>query len=369
VGAHKAILACRCKFFCEAFQGVWGKDHSTVVINNRVLNPTALQGLFEFLYTNRIDLPRSAWEDFKKLCKQLKMLDLFNSFEKSIKQGNLDVQVLIYDRTSARLLSDLRNDFYKLLELSNTSPEQESQTLPSFSERVRAVQPLQRNPKYFPDLCLVVEGYSFFCHKIFLHYRSDYFRTLFSSGFLEANSLRDSAEQHISDCPVIRLSETRSEIMGYLLEFIYSNNISRLEEFEEETLLEIFYAADMYLIPQLQTTVGFYLIRFIRLDNALSYWSLAVDFDLKRLEKSSMEFIALNLQEFLKEKEFLEIVSQSASEIQNRQEVDSIPVIDDIRFILNKYIARYPESHPDHLRLIELEEALAVWLENTNFDC
>jgi hypothetical protein len=75
ISAHRAILAARSPFFREAFSHRWrGRDR--VRLTSRRLSYPALVSLFQFFYTDRLDVAVEEMEDLVRICRQCRLPEL-----------------------------------------------------------------------------------------------------------------------------------------------------------------------------------------------------------------------------------------------------------------------------------------------------
>lgn len=179
------------------------------------------------------------------------------------------------------------------------------------------------------------------CHKALL-LRSEYFHTMFTSSFLEA---QPSETLHIInvECP--------PEVLELILTFLYTEKA----EFGLEVALEVLYAADMLLIEKLKNKAAIIISSLgsgkanewagqtaggkLEEDEAIDIveimkaaWLLNV----QRLEEFAGRYLAYRLENYIDEPVFEELIKDSASRVKNRQETDTIELLDDIRYYLSE---------------------------------
>ena len=71
-------------------------------------------------------------------------------------------------------------------------------------------------------------------------------------------------------------------------------------------------------------------------ETALALLAEALILDVEVVCKSCCRVIAEHLHDFIGQPQLAELVHESAASIQDREDVDSIPIIDDIRFYINQ---------------------------------
>lgn len=202
--------------------------------------------------------------------------------------------------------------------------------------------------------------------------RSEYFHTMFSSSFLEAQ-----------DSPHLRIIsvDCSPEVLEIVLTFLYTEKA----DIPLHLAIDVLFAADHLFIEKLKTkaavvisTLGNGAIPQLpskaaeskdingTADNSVSYADhLATTTDINpspspppapetsdldiyttlraawtlrmpRLEEFSARFIAYRLEAFIDDPEFVSLVEESAARIRKRQETDSIELVDDIRYYLSE---------------------------------
>jgi len=175
--------------------------------------------------------------------------------------------------------------------------------------------------------------------------RSEYFQTMFASSFRES--------QHTEYLQVITV-DCHPNVLEIVLDFLYTEQAN----IPIEIALDVLYVADMLFIEKLKTkativisTVGMgggsitdrnhtelgqetgVEIEQINVYDVIrAGWLLKV----RRLEEFGARYLASRLEDYIDEEEFEELIKESASRTENRQETDSIEVLDDIRFYLTE---------------------------------
>lgn len=172
--------------------------------------------------------------------------------------------------------------------------------------------------------------------------RSEFFLAMFSSAFREAQESTHLQVVNV-DCP--------PDVLEYILTFLYTEDVS----FPVEISIDVLLASDLLMIEKLKAKAavvisnlcnskvtqmpiadsaaadeeddGFDIYTIIRVA-----WATRV----QRLEESSARYLAYHLEKHIDTPEFAELIEESATRIQKRQETDSIEVIDDIRYYLSE---------------------------------
>lgn len=198
-------------------------------------------------------------------------------------------------------------------------------------------------------------------HKAML-IRSPYFETMFSSEFLEA---QESEHLHIVKVDCI------PEVLEIILTFLYTEK----SDCPLELALELLYTADMLLIDKLKgkaavaiSTLGS-ATNNILIDrthandpeaepeqvemepvNIYDVIHAAWDLRVQRLEEFAARYLAYRLEDYIDEPEFAELIQESASRIEKREETDTIELLDDIRYYLSeRFRLRFEDAGLDEM--------------------
>ena len=164
--------------------------------------------------------------------------------------------------------------------------------------------------------------------------RSEFFRTMFSSPFREAQP-----SAHLQIIPV----DCSPEVLEIVLTFLYTEK----SDFPLENAIDVLFAADLLLIEKLKmraavviSTLGNGSMRENHLEAGLlieeheviniydvlrAAWLTRVP----RLEEFAARYFAYRLEMYIEEEEFAEVIQESAGRIQGRQETDSIELLDE----------------------------------------
>ena len=177
--------------------------------------------------------------------------------------------------------------------------------------------------------------------------RSDYFSGMFSSGLVES---QEKPHLHIVkvDCT--------PEVLEWILLFLYAEKT----DFPLDIALEILFAADILFIERLKSkaalvisTLGSGTLQQERgklnsetlatsatptkdvldpFETLRAAWELRVP----RLENFVARYFAYRLEQYVDLPEFADLIKESAARIRNREETDTIEIIDDIRHYLSE---------------------------------
>ena len=111
---------------------------------------------------------------------------------------------------------------------------------------------------------------------------------------------------------------------------------------ESGLLHDVLRIADLFLLTGLKTLCATYITQHVTAENVFELYRTAVLYELPRLEESSTQFMALHVEAVVRQPEFAALMRESAATIKNRQGIDSLPLVDDIRsHLATMYGARY----------------------------
>jgi ankyrin repeat/BTB/POZ domain-containing protein 1 len=186
--------------------------------------------------------------------------------------------------------------------------------------------------------------------------RSEYFLTMFSSQFKEAQ-----------DTPHLQIItiDCSPAVLETILTFMYTERA----DFGLDIAIDILFAADQLFIEKLKqraaitiSALGNGSTSAVESDNPRGetdkdeavdiYEVIRAGWDtrVQRLEEFAARYIAYRLENYIDEPEFAELVQESANRIKARQETDTVELVDDIKFYLSeRYRLRFEDSGLDEL--------------------
>ncbi|KAK5954405.1 hypothetical protein OHC33_004127 [Knufia fluminis] len=202
------------------------------------------------------------------------------------------------------------------------------------------------------------------CHKAML-IRSEFFMTMFDSSFKEAQDT-----PHLQIIPI----DCSPTVLEIILTFLYTEK----SDFGLDIAIDVLFAADMLFLEKLKTKAA---VIISTLGNGTATGMQTevqaddIDLDIyeilraawttrvQRLEEFAARYIAYRLEQYIDEPAFAEIVKESASRIQARQETDTIEILDDIKYYLSeRFRLRFEDTGFDEAVAAEeqaQQEALA----------
>jgi hypothetical protein len=174
------------------------------------------------------------------------------------------------------------------------------------------------------DFEFLVDGHSFKCHRVFVCGRSSYLAGMVSF----YDSARQFDEAQHSKRAAIQMHDVSAHVFAAILQYIYTDS---LPLFDDTCLPEALQACELFAMPTaFRALVTAQAAAAVRLDTVLTYMQLADLFNLERLTEVCSELVVDNLDHMLCQDEFVGAVRASARTISQRQEFDSIPVLDEI---------------------------------------
>jgi ankyrin repeat and BTB/POZ domain-containing protein 1 len=201
--------------------------------------------------------------------------------------------------------------------------------------------------------------------------RSELFATMFASPFREGQEL-----EHLQVVPV----DCSPEVLSIVLTFLYTEKA----DFGLNVALDVLHAADMLFIEKLKqraalliSTLGNGTASVVEAENPRGetnadeliniYDVVRAGWDTRvhRLEEFGARYIAHRLERYIDEADFKELVQESASRIQGRQETDTVELVDDIRYYLSeRFRLRFEDAGLDEMMDEDAEAVAATSLQD-----
>jgi ankyrin repeat/BTB/POZ domain-containing protein 1 len=186
--------------------------------------------------------------------------------------------------------------------------------------------------------------------------RSEYFLTMFSSQFKEA--------QETEHLQIITI-DCSPAVLETILTFMYTERA----DFGLDIAIDVLFAADQLFIEKLKqraaiiiSALGNGATSAVESDNPRGatdadeavdiYEVIRAGWDtrVQRLEEFAARYIAYRLEYYIDQPEFAELVLESANRVKARQETDTVELIDDLRYYLSeRFRLRFEDSGLDEL--------------------
>lgn len=165
--------------------------------------------------------------------------------------------------------------------------------------------------------------------------KSDYFHTMFTSQFVEAQLTEYLQIVSVACSPAV---------LQIVLDFLYTENAN----IPIEIAIDVLFAADMLFIEKLKNKAATVISTIgngtTNLPHAETETAEEVEMEpinvydviragwflkIQRLEEFSARYLAYRLEDYIDELDFEELIKESASRIEKRQETDSIELLDE----------------------------------------
>jgi ankyrin repeat/BTB/POZ domain-containing protein 1 len=186
--------------------------------------------------------------------------------------------------------------------------------------------------------------------------RSEYFMTMFSSQFKEAQ-----------DTPHLQIVtiDCSPAVLETILTFMYTERA----DFGLDIAIDVLFAADQLFIEKLKQRAAIIISALgngstsaVESDNSRGatdadepvdiYEVIRAGWDtrVQRLEEFAARYIAYRLEYYIDQPEFAELVLESANRVKARQETDTVELIDDLRYYLSeRFRLRFEDSGLDEM--------------------
>ncbi|DBA74292.1 hypothetical protein WJX77_001158 [Trebouxia sp. C0004] len=320
VYAHKFLLAARAPAIGSLFGDGW-KQQQTHHKAASSSNPLALQALLRWFYTCRLDVAFDAVSACLHLCQQVQLTELVEEANLALNSEAGNTLQHLPFRGSSLVVEPPREVAKQQLQdcLENVVIAACHGLVDSSASQASA----NAHQDLFFDLRLVLGSRSCLCHRSFMSRRSDYFSTMLGSNFQEGSTASgDILEIQVADVP--------PEVLYAALRWVYTDRVDA--DMPAEQLLQVMQYADRALMEGLKGRCAMLLHPHVTQDSALLLLQQALAMDSDRLADTCVRCIAQHLLLLARDPLFNQLVRDSAESVQNREDVDSVPIIDDIRY-------------------------------------
>ncbi|KAI8096603.1 uncharacterized protein BX664DRAFT_324366 [Halteromyces radiatus] len=337
--AHRFLLAARSQFFQRQLLQRW-HGQQTIKLSKSLVDPVAFAAVLRYLYTGQLgDIDQDTLRNMVFVGKHLDLPELSNRCQEELETMNNESNAIrAYD---AKEMAKIRLDFEKFLQrilYAAAYIEQQQEGSYLLKERLLPEDSSTDPRTLFADVAVRLDDDNtlFPTHKAFLC-RSTYFRNMLVSTFAEASASPSTIIYQQDDIqlalPVVGLTNVPSDIFQYVLEFLYTDRCTIPIDLAYEVLL----AADLLFLDRLKALAA---ITLTGQDepcmDIYDLMQIALDLNVDRLEQWCTQYFAKHLDDFAKDPAFYRLIRQSAQSISGRQETDSIPFIDELRYYLGK---------------------------------
>ncbi|KAL6451549.1 hypothetical protein SBY92_002892 [Candida maltosa Xu316] len=377
----KFLLVARSPYFKQKLLNDW-KD-LTVVIMPTSVDPAVFKRIVDYLYlrTDSVVSEYSAvQEQLLKLAREYQLHDLVEGIEemKEIKGNkekakvNHDLAFKFVEKARKDLDTFLSQHIFgeKLTSEMNLKDDVDFEDIECHEFLTEAQRETLLEAGSVPDVilaCIDMDSESAIYYPVnkSIIARSEYFDTMFKSEIFAATEgdlpmFRDYGVEIVNrpqldtdHLPLIQISASTSnrKVAEMVLSYLYHDD---LKEIPLLLTIQLLFAADELLLERLKTMSAvnissnfqkFTYAEFLSLHDKVDYdaydlirasWQTRCD----KLEQHITKMIAYNLGDIFDDQQqrdkFSELIKESAARIQERQDTDTIELVDDIRYYLAK---------------------------------
>ncbi|KAL0054628.1 hypothetical protein WJX82_000172 [Trebouxia sp. C0006] len=320
VYAHKFLLAVRAPAIGSLFGDGWKQQqtHHTVASSS---NPLALQALLRWFYTCRLDVAFDAVSACLELCQQVQLTELVEEANLALNSEAGNTLQHLPFRGSSLVVEPPREVAKQ--QLQDCLESVVIAACNGLIDRSTSQASANAHQDLFFDLRLVLGSRSCLCHRSFMSRRSDYFSTMLGSNFQEGSTASE-------DILEIQVADVQPEVLYAALRWVYTDRVDA--DMSAERLLQVMQYADRALMEGLKGRCAMLLHPHVTQHSALLLLQQALAMDSDRLADTCVRCIAQHLLSLARDPLFNQLVRDSAESVQNREDVDSVPIIDDIRY-------------------------------------
>ncbi|RUS20677.1 hypothetical protein BC937DRAFT_94650 [Endogone sp. FLAS-F59071] len=386
---HRCVLATRSTYFAHQLLTQW-RDGSEVHMNNFPFHPTCFEAVLRYMYVGQAnEVGPELVNNMILTAESLGLPELAAKYARE-KEGQGSKKSAVRDIEAEEVMR-IQADFWKfLMEVSfkavariaseDTARDAESeQEVPEDNENVyyytgydnfvpqsltvilddvglantsdatsngqQSFDPIQTHA----DIAIRIDNTLFPCHKTFL-LRSEYFAAMFNGSFSESTvtsttiAYTTAASEPLATLvlPLITLHAPTPPIFRVCLEFLYTDRC----DIDTGMAYDVLVAADMLLLDRLKAIAAITITNNPKplKEDVYKLARAAVDLRVDRLEKWCSKWFADHLDEILEEEDFAALVRESAEGIKGREETDTLPIIDDLRYWLGKKYCMFDED-------------------------
>ncbi|KAI9492410.1 hypothetical protein BDB00DRAFT_873492 [Zychaea mexicana] len=338
---QRYVIAARSSYFRNQLLGRWRSDDK-VKLSSKLVDPTAFEAVLQYLYTGQLfDVDKSALENMVFVCKHLELPELQERCEALLANDSDEEDEKNANRAQdAKEMAKIRRDYEMFLQtllgcarFVKKNEQGEYITGESLLEDESRVAPPEAA---FADIAILMDDVLFLCHKACLC-RSEFFNIMLHDAFSESNmdvsTIRYKADDQVLKLPLIEVHEMMPESFQYVLEYLYTDRCT----IPLEQAYDVMLAADMWMLERLKSIAAITLTGSKKpIIDIYELVRTAIRLNVDRLEQWCVKYFADHLDDYISKVEFQNLIRESAHSIAGRQETDSIPLIDDLRYFLGK---------------------------------
>ncbi|POG80682.1 hypothetical protein GLOIN_2v1514796, partial [Rhizophagus irregularis DAOM 181602=DAOM 197198] len=353
IPAHRFVLYARSSFFASNFQTIW-RSYKIIEIREIQIHPICFREMLRYLYTGEVvSISDDLMNNMIQLCNYVRLDNLVKRYEdvknvKNVQERNkMELQQIQQDFTNflKNVLLGGKQYFYDYSDKKGYSIQSGINGVGCNNTEPKFIGPQQFAQH---DVCIRVEDEILPCHKAVFTGRSEYFNAMFNGPFAKS----------IMKQPIVTVSDLSPGIFALILEFIYTDKC----DIPDSAAYEVLIKADMFLLDKLKSLASIVLTSSSEpLEDIYVLMRTAIDLNIERLERWCSRWFAEHLSEVLEDQRFLDLIDESAHSIQKRQETDTIPFVDDLRYWLSKKNSVLEEDIDKKSGKVREDEDITAW--------
>ncbi|KAI9318040.1 BTB/POZ protein [Dichotomocladium elegans] len=351
---QRYVMAARSKYFREQLSKRW-RDQPIVRLSSKHVDAAAFSSVLKYLYTGQlVNIKKPVLENMVFVCKHLDMRELQARCEELLKE-EVKTSKNALKAQDANEMARIRGDYEAFLRellgiamyIAKTDIPRTYVAIQSvFDDEVPPIDPSST----FADVGIFIDDVVFPCHKAVLC-RSEYFDIMLQGEFSEANvqsscvRYNQGSLDYELHLPVIELHSVSAESFVYVLEFLYTDRCT----IPTDQAFDVMLVADMLMLDRLKSIASIALTSADEpIMDIFQLTRTAVELNVDRLEQWCIRYFSDHLDRYIQDPLFHELIRESAQSIAGRQETDSIPFIDELRYWLGKkYCVFQEELNPE----------------------
>ncbi|KAI8884319.1 hypothetical protein K501DRAFT_182571 [Backusella circina FSU 941] len=335
--AHRFVLAARSHYFHKHLADRW-RDHYEIKLQRSLVLPGSFLAILRYIYTGHLgDLDPDVLENMAFASKHLELTDLQTKCEQELLDD--DDKRDAHKAHSKKEIDRVRSDFeqfYKQLSGTFIYAERQDNAWTMRSTFPEQGTTVTDPTTVFADIVVQIDNVLFPAHKVCLC-RSEFFNMMLSNPFHEADiketPIYYNEQQTSLFLQVVELHSIQPETFLYIQEYLYTDRCT----IPTQEAFDVMLAADMLLLDKLKSIAAIALTSQPKpVMDIYDMIRTAVQLNVDRLEQYCIKYFAEHLEDYIQEEAFLELIKESAESIKMRQETDSIPFLDDLRYFLSK---------------------------------
>lgn len=259
--------------FCVMFQCDDDKDLIEVYLKEGSVKSTNICVELSLLNINEDVLESTKGKLVQDLAAESRVLYLFMKNTTELPDSTLIVRFKVCQH---KLISNKISSYFK--------QKNEHQKFVGFEKLL--------NDEKFSDIKFIVDGRTINAHKNILSVQSAYFLAMFE------NDMKENQENSV------RITDVSYEVMQEILRFIYCGKVNNMETLK----LDLFVAADKYMIEGLKILCEEALILDLNIENVVDTLIIADQYDIKDLKTAALNYFTIHKREITTSDEFEKVV-------------------------------------------------------------